>query len=147
MSVFARWLRFNLVGVMGMAVQFSVLALLNRSLPGHYLVATATAVECAVLHNFVWHVRFTWRGRCNEASMLAQLLRFHLSNGAISLFGNLALMRLLHQARLPLLVANAMAVLCCSLANFYLGERWAFRVRADDRSSRSGGRSSKVGVS
>ncbi|HSY36499.1 MAG TPA: hypothetical protein VK814_12165 [Acidobacteriaceae bacterium] len=38
------------------------------------------------------------------------------------LLGNLALMQLLvHEAHLPLLVSNLAAILCCSVANFYLG--------------------------
>jgi len=41
--------------------------------------------------------------------------------------GNLVLMRLLVQeARLPVLVSNSIAILCCSLVNFYLGENWTF---------------------
>jgi len=121
-----RWLRFNLVGAMGMVVQLAALALFNRLWAGHYLVASAAAVELAVLHNFVWHLHYTWRDR-RGVSAFAQLLRFHLSNGLVSLLGNLALMRLLiHGAHLPLLAANIIAILCCSLANFCLGNTWAF---------------------
>ena len=55
-------------------------------------------------------------------------LRFQLTNGMVSLVGNLLLMRvLLHAARLPLLVANAVAILACSLVNFALSHGWAFR--------------------
>ncbi len=129
-----RWLRFNLVGAMGMAVQLAALALFNRLWAGHYLFASAAAVELAVLHNFVWHLHYTWRDR-RGVSALAQLLRFHLSNGLVSLLGNLALMRLLvHRAHLPLLVANIIAILCCSIANFCLGNTWAFAAKG--RSSR-----------
>ena len=59
--------------------------------------------------------------------MLFRSIRFHLSNGLVSMLGNLALMRLLvHHAHLPLLVANLIAILCCSVANFCLGNTWAF---------------------
>ena len=41
--------------------------------------------------------------------------------------GNLALMRpLVQEARMPVLVANGIAILICSLVNFWLGHRWAF---------------------
>jgi putative flippase GtrA len=122
-----RWGKFNLVGAMGMAVQFAALALINRCAPGHYLCASAAAVELAVLHNFVWHLNYTWRDRRNGSAALQQLARFHLSNGLVSLGGNLALMRVLvHDAHLPLLAANAVAIVCCSMANFCLGNNWAF---------------------
>ena len=49
-----RWLKFNAVGVLGAGVQLCVLAALHRW-GVHYLLATALAVESAVLHNYLWH--------------------------------------------------------------------------------------------
>jgi putative flippase GtrA len=122
-----RWGKFNLVGAMGVVVQLGVLAGLNRLAPGHTLWATAAAVECAVLHNFVWHLHYTWRDRRDDAAVPGRLLRFHLSNGLVSLVGNLALMRVLvQQAHMPALAANGIAIVCCSVANFCLGNCWAF---------------------
>jgi putative flippase GtrA len=127
MTHFRRWIKFNLVGALGMAVQLAALCCLNRLLGHRYLLASAIALEVTLLHNFLWHVRYTWRDRRDGSSRFRQLLRFHLSNGLISLIGNLALMRLLVQgAHLPLLLANAIAILTCSLANFSLGHQWAF---------------------
>ena len=50
-------------------MQLSVLALLVR-LGVHYLVATALAVEIAVLQNYYWHVRWTWKGRDGQSVAL-----------------------------------------------------------------------------
>ena len=131
MNTFIRWGKFNLVGAMGMVVQLVALALFSRLAAGHYLFATAAAIESAVLHNFVWHLHFTWRDRRDRSAVLSQLMRFHLSNGLVSMLGNLVLMRILvHGARMPLLLANAIAILCCSMVNFCLGDHWAFAVTA-----------------
>jgi putative flippase GtrA len=130
MSTFIRWLKFNLVGAMGMAVQLAALALFDRLSGGHYLYATAAAIEITLAHNFVWHLHYTWRDRCDRSTLVAQFARFHLSNGIVSLLGNLALMRILVQeARLPVLVSNSIAILCCSVVNFCLGHNWVFTVR------------------
>jgi putative flippase GtrA len=127
MNPLLRYWKFNLVGAMGMAVQLAALGLINRCAAGHYLVATAAAIEVALVHNFVWHLHYTWRDRRDGASLLTQFVRFHLSNGLVSLLGNLALMRILvHEARIPLLAANTIAILCCSIVNFCLGDHWAF---------------------
>ncbi len=127
MNTLIRWGKFNLVGALGMAVQLAALALFNRWFAGHYLYASAAAIELTLLHNFIWHTRYTWRDRNDGASWLRQGIRFHLSNGLVSMLGNLALMRLFfHTAHLPLLISNIIAILCCSLANFYLGNKWAF---------------------
>jgi putative flippase GtrA len=127
MNALIRWAKFNLVGAMGMPVQLAALAAFNRCAPGHYLVASAAAIELTLLHNFLWHIHYTWRDRHDRSARLAQLVRFHLCNGLVSMVGNLALMRILvHDAHLPLLVANTIAILCCSLLNFCLGDTWTF---------------------
>jgi putative flippase GtrA len=55
------------------------------------------------------------------------LWRFQVSNGGVSLVGNLVLMRLLvGTAHLPVLLANLISILICGLVNFWLGDRWAF---------------------
>jgi len=44
--------------------------------------------------------------------------------------GNLVLMRLLVQGvHMPVLAANGIAILCCSMVNFWLGDGWAFAAR------------------
>ena len=124
-TTFTHWLKFNLVGVIGVAVQLSALALFNHFARRHYLLATIAALELTLLHNFIWHLHYTWRGQ--PGSILARLLRFHLCNGLVSLAGNLALMRLLvAHTHLPVLAANAIAIACCSLANFALSHYWIF---------------------
>ncbi|MGD0940995.1 MAG: GtrA family protein [Terracidiphilus sp.] len=127
MKTLIRWSKFNLVGAMGMVVQLGVLALLNRWMAGRYLLASAAAVEVTLLHNFAWHIRYTWRDRRDDSTRLRQLMRFHLSNGLVSMLGNLALMRIfVDEARMPVLAANGVAILCCSLVNFCFGDSWVF---------------------
>lgn len=132
MNLLARWGKFNVVGAMGMGVQLGALAVLSRWMSGHYLLATAAALEVTLLHNFVWHLHYTWRDRRDRRAVAGQLVRFHLSNGVVSLVGNLGLMRLLvGEARMPLLAANGIAILACSLVNFALGHTWAFAARRE----------------
>ena len=130
MSTLIRWGKFNLVGAVGMVVQLASLALFNCWFAGHYLVASAAALELTLLHNFVAHLHYTWRDRRDNSALWDQLMRFHLSNGLVSMVGNLALMRLLVDgAHLPVLAANGIAILCCSIVNFCLGNSWAFAAR------------------
>jgi putative flippase GtrA len=126
-NTFIRWWKFNLVGAMGMALQLVALALIDRWSGGHYLCASAAAIEFAVLHNFVWHLHYTWRDRRDTFALPSQLLRFHLSNGLVSILGNLTLMRILvHEAHFPVIASDSIAILSCSVLNFYLGDLWAF---------------------
>lgn len=124
-----RWLKFNLVGGVGVLLQLALLALLTSMLRLHYMVATALAVELTVLHNFAWHERFTWRDRACSAGIGVRLLRFHLGNGLVSIAGNMLLMRLLvGEAHVPVLASNGIAIAVCSIINFFLADRWVFGV-------------------
>ena len=128
MKTLIRWLKFSFVGILGTALQLSSLAILNQSCPGHYLLTSSVALELTLLHNFVWHLLYTWRDRRDAAPWQSQCVRFHCSNGIVSLLGNLCLMRaLVRDAHLPVLVANFLSVLSCSIVNFHIGHRWAFR--------------------
>ncbi len=133
-STLTRWCKFNIVGAIGIVVQLSVLYVMKSLLHLTYLASTALAVEAAILHNFVWHQRFTWPDRVAPAvaqtswrRSLPRFIRFHLSNGAISIFGNLVLMKaIVGIGHANYLLANALAIAVCSVANFGLSERWVF---------------------
>jgi putative flippase GtrA len=138
-STLMRWCKFNLVGGIGIVVQFAALFLLKSMLHLNYLSATAIAVEAAVVHNFVWHEQLTWADRTKPdrrkpnrmqsrwRRSLSRLLRFNLTNGALSILGNLALMKaMVGQAHMNYLLANALAITACSLGNFLVSEWWVF---------------------
>jgi dolichol-phosphate mannosyltransferase len=132
----SRWLKFHAVGVIGVVVQLGFLAFFKSVLGMHYLVATALAVEVAVLHNFWWHERWTWVERTRAAPgfglLMQRLWRFNLTSGAISILSNLVLMRIfVGQFHVPYLTANLFTIVTASLANFLLSEFFSFRVRKD----------------
>src|SRR6059036_3114825 len=132
------FIRFNLVGVVGFALQSGALFILTHSVhPVGYLAATAAAVELAVLNNFVWHQRWTWKDRpsANPGETLRRLAKFNLTNGAVSLIGNLVLMSILvGRLGLPIAGANLASVAACSICNFFLADRIAFHVEGDRKS-------------
>ena len=127
-------MKFNFVGGLGIGVQLAALAVLRSLLKLDYLLATGLAVEIAVLHNFLWHERFTWADRpaSRWLQSLLRLAKFNLSNGAVSLAGNLVLMRLLvGELKVNYVVANLVAIVVCSLVNFLLGDRFVFQAEAN----------------
>jgi putative flippase GtrA len=123
-----RWLRFNGVGAMGMGVQVGTIALLSGACGADYRIATAAGVAAAVVHNYAWHRRWTWADRESAGRRpYATLARFAVTNGAVSLAGNLAIMTLLvGGAGLPPVPANLVAIVVCSVANYWLADRVVF---------------------
>ena len=121
-----RWLKFNAVGAVGIAVQLAVLTLLNSGLGLNYLLATGLAVEATVLHNFLWHERFTWADRRAQTS-LERLVKFNLTNGGLSILGNVVVMKLLvGVAGINYLAANLISIAACSIVNFFVADRAIF---------------------
>jgi putative flippase GtrA len=131
-SLFIRWLKFNAVGLLGVGVQLTALTLLTQAAGVHYLIATPLAVETAVLHNFCWHECYTWRD-CTRAKVgrWRRLVRFHVTNGLLSLVANVLLMRLLAGVlHLPVVAANLLCIVTCSFANFVMSHLLVFRTPA-----------------
>lgn len=127
---FNRWIRFNGIGALGAGLQLAVLGALTRLTGLHYLWATVIAVQTTVLHNFCWHEQWTWRDRRagSRRAVYQRLGRFQLTNGLISIAGNLVLMRILSGALgMDTLAANIVSILICSLANFLASEWLVFR--------------------
>ena len=130
---FLRWVKFNAVGGIGIGVQLAALAIFRSWMKLDYLLATGLAVEIAVIHNFLWHARFTWvdRPASRRAHSLLRLAKFNASNGAVSIAGNLVLMRLLvGEVKLNYVASNVVAIVICSLVNFVLSDRFVFEANA-----------------
>jgi putative flippase GtrA len=121
-----RWVRFSAVGATGIVVQALVLLFLLRAVEMHYLAATAIAVEASVLHNFIWHRKWTWADR-RASGVVPMLLRFNLTTGAMCLAANLVLMFVfVGGAGLNAYTANMAAIAICSLMNFIFSDRFVF---------------------
>ncbi len=129
MNGWVRWMKFNAVGGMGILIQLGVLAFLTEALRVPYLVATAVAVETTILHNFIWHERFTWADR-KSRDRLGRLLRFNATTGMFSIIGNIFFTKLLVNAGLGHISANIGAIALCSIINliinFLLNDRVVF---------------------
>jgi putative flippase GtrA len=120
---FQRWLKFNVVGIAGVFVQLLTLAVLVTCLGVAIMPATLVAVEAAILHNFCWHERWTWSNRRRRGRAILRFVQFNVANGAVSIAGNLLLMRLLVTSlNMNYIAANIAAISACSIFNFLVSE-------------------------
>ena len=126
-----RWIAFGSVGALGFGVQFATLLLLAGWLQVNYLIATAIAVELAILHNFLWHQRWTWSDRRTGggAQVTVRLLRYNAGTAVTAIGGNLALMwALVSGFEIHYAIANVMAVMSLSIVNFVFCDQLVFRL-------------------
>jgi putative flippase GtrA len=125
---------FIIVGAAGYAVQMALLWLLVTIAGWPNGAATAAAVEAAVMFNFVWHERWTWKDR--RGPRYRRLLQFHAANGIVSLVGNVVVTVALARLGVPVLLANSAAVGLLAIANYAAADRWVFAPRKDEARSR-----------
>ena len=88
MNTWRSFARFNVVGLAGFGVQLAAMAVLIHALRLDYRLATATALAVTLIHNFLWHQRWTWHDR--ELKGLDALRGFGVfvwGNGMVSIVG------------------------------------------------------------
>ena len=93
------------------------------------LVATALAVESAIIHNFFWHERWTWadRGLLGTPGQFQRLVRFNVTSGSVSILGNVVFMSIfVGQFGMHYLVGNLASIASCAILNFVISDRLVF---------------------
>ena len=127
-----RFLRFSAAGAFGFVVQIGVVALLVGA-GLHYVLATILAVEAAIVVNFLWHERWTWRDRpaANVRQRWLRLVRLNALAGVTSILGGVVItMLLVETLGIPAVTANVMTVAVLSMANFIGADTLVFRSAA-----------------
>jgi dolichol-phosphate mannosyltransferase len=130
-GVGGRWLKFLSVGAAGTCVQLGSLCFLRECLALSVPLATAIAVEIAILHNFCWHRQWTWAladARLRSRPVLWQLCEYNLTSCLVSLVSNVVFTDVFMRAfGVHYLLANLMAIATVGVANFLMAELFIFR--------------------
>ena len=125
MNAWRSFARFNAVGVAGAGVQLGAMAVLIHAFRLDYRLATATSLAVTLVHNFFWHLRWTWRDRAlSGLAALRGFVAFVWGNGMVSILGASVLMPLLvEHVGLPPVVATVICITTCGPVNFWLASR------------------------
>jgi putative flippase GtrA len=129
-----RFPRFAVVGASGTVVNLAILYVgheyLFRTIANADLrlnLALALAVFVATINNFAWNRRWTWRDR-REHVHTPIVLQF-AQYGVACWLGILLqfVLTTLLAAHVHYLVANSVAIVVASVANFIVNDNWTFR--------------------
>lgn len=116
---------FGVVGGRGCLVTLSLYTFLLRVVGIHHIAAAAVAFVGAVLNEYMWKRRWTFRNE--RAGLAAQGPRFFVVSTAA---GALALLHELVSAGTGKVSARAISVVLVMPLNFVGNKLWTFRVRA-----------------
>lgn len=122
--------KFLIAGLGGFAAQIATLAVLVHAMHLHYVTATIVAVEVAIVLNFMWHERWTWKG-CRTGSVLVRLFRYNALTAVTSILGGVVVTTfLVETASMAPIVANSISVIVLGALNFAGSDRFVFRAAA-----------------
>jgi dolichol-phosphate mannosyltransferase len=129
----SRFVRFAIVGLSGVAVDMALLFLLSdpRALGWGLTRSKVLAAEAAIVNNFLWNDRWTFRDLVPEQHTARAAVRRFLKFNVICLGGltlNVVLLNLMFNLlQMNRYVANAIAIGCVTAWNFLLNRALAWR--------------------
>lgn len=127
LSVWFAYCRFCVVGLVGAAVDTTLLGALHEAAELDVRLAKVAAAEVALVGNFILNEAWTFRGQSGGTSgMAGRFARFH----AICLTGmamSVVILWMLHaHAGFPVVASNAVAIVLVSMWNFTLSRRFGW---------------------
>jgi len=121
--------KFICVGVVGGVVNCVLLSSLVTRLHWHHLLASAVAIQIAVVHNFIWHDRWTFKDRREHSRWLTRFWNYELVAFASMLINWLLLAILVDGGHQPLMTANLIGIAFGAVINFAVSKLWTWKRR------------------
>jgi putative flippase GtrA len=120
--------KFCTVGASGYVVNLVVYAALLKLAGMHYLAAAVCSFLVAVTNNYLWNRAWTFRHQRGHVAY--QGVRF-LVVAVVALGANLLVLRLLVEAGVGKIVAQAVAIVLVTPLNFVGNKLWSFSARGE----------------
>lgn len=128
-----RFIQYCVIGLIGVLVDMTVLFVLAdpRMLCWHLVPSKILASEIAIINNFIWNDRWTFRDRRGQlSSVLASLGRFAKFNliCGFGLFLNVLLLSFATSVlKLNMYLANLLAIIMVTIWNYSLNYFFSWR--------------------
>jgi dolichol-phosphate mannosyltransferase len=120
----ARFGRFGLVGISGIAINSLALAAFRGGIGLSVLVAALLATQCSSIWNFLLVERFVFRGTAPARAFAARAVAFLAMNNLAFLLRGPLLLALVSVFGLHYLLANLISLCTLTVARFALADRW-----------------------
>ena len=124
-----RFVKFGLVGTWGFLVNMFLLWFLTEKVGVYYLLSSIVAIEISLVNNYVLNDLWTWhdRGKEGKKEYFKRMFKYHVSASAAMLTNLILLWILTEVFDIYYLSSNIFGILCGTLLNFFINDRWTFR--------------------
>ncbi len=128
-----RFVKFGLVGTWGLVVNMFFLWFLTETMGVYYLFSSIAAIEISLLNNYVLNDLWTWhdRGKKGKKEYFKRTFQYHVSASTAMLTNLIILWILTALFGIYYLVSNIFGILCGTLLNFFINDRWTFKHRKE----------------
>jgi putative flippase GtrA len=135
MPVVEQFVKFGVVGVMNTLITFVVFTILTKGFGVWYVLASGIGFAIGACNGFLINRRWTFQG--HRGGSLAAL-RWTIVQGC-GLGVDLGIIYLcVHDAKLPELLGQAIAVVFVTTATFFVNRTWTFRMHLHERPTAPG---------
>lgn len=131
----ALFIRFAVVGLVGVAVDLAVFYFLHKPLGLALTPSAMLSTEVAIINNFLWNDVWTFSDVSQEQQLISQRLQRFLKFNLICFFGlilnSLIVNYLFYRFGMNEYIAKLGAIACVTLWNFWLNLKLNWQVRQD----------------
>ncbi|MDD4993982.1 MAG: GtrA family protein [Paludibacter sp.] len=119
-----KFIKYGLVGVLGLVVDMGVFYLLNKKLGVNYVVANITSSSLAIIHNFILNSYFTFKITDNKLKRFATFYLIALIGMAVS---SGLLVVFIDGLKLDTMVSKLITVFIVAIGQFIFNKKLTFR--------------------
>ena len=125
----SRFLKFCTVGAGGVVVNMFFFWLFYKKLGMYSLVASFLAIQLAIINNFLWNDKWTWKERRKPGAgeFSKRLAKFAFASNLVSALGNLVgVFVFLNLLKWYYLFSNFLAISLGVILNFLVNHYWTY---------------------
>ena len=131
------FVRFGLVGMSGVLVNYTLLYLLADVVDLNHLLAACLATEAAILSNFTFNNLWTFRYSRPKTSWMRRALQYNLFCLGGLVISVSVLAALTYLVNMHYLVANIFAIGAATLWNYGANRYWTWPIEALDEDTKA----------
>jgi len=121
-----KFVKYGVVGVLGLVVDMGVFYLMNKELGINYAVSNITSSTLAVIHNFILNSYFTFKVTDDKLKRflsfyLIALVGMAISTGLLALF--------IDGLKMDAMISKLIAVFIVAFIQFFFNKKLTFRIK------------------
>jgi len=124
-----RFIKYGLVGVLGLVVDMAVFYLMNKKLGINYVVSNIASSSLAVIHNFILNSYFTFNVTDKKLQRFLSFYAIALIGMAIST-GLLALF--IDVLKLDSMISKLLSIIIVALIQYFFNNKLTFRTKKSE---------------